>query len=82
HRKRAGIGKHLHLDDIIQLLEMFRGEHVVLTHMSRRTNLAVVRKTLDKYVPSDLREKLHVLMDSRTNRARYEAQVAEAEARE
>lgn len=82
HRKRAGVGKHLHLDDIVRLLEMFRGEHVVLTHMSRRTNLNVVRKTLEKYVPSDLREKLHVLMDGRTNRARYEAQVAEAEARE
>jgi len=82
HRKRAGIGKHLHLDDIVRLLEMFNGEAVVLTHLSRRTNLSIVRKTLDDYVPAHLRDKLHVLMDTRTNRARYDQQLMDAEARE
>jgi len=81
HRKRAGVGKHLHLDDIIQLLEMFKGEAVVLTHLSRRTNMSVVRKTLEQHVPEKLREKLFILMDARTNKARYDRQVAQAEQR-
>ncbi len=82
HRKRAGIGKHLHLDDIIELLEMYKGEAMVLTHLSRRTNLSIVRKTLDDHVPAHLRDKLFVLMDTRTNNARYDQQLADAEAKE
>ncbi len=78
HRKRAGIGKHLHLDHIIELLEASKAEAIILTHLSRRTNILEVRKTLDKAVPAKHRERLLVLMDSRDNRARYERQLAQA----
>ncbi len=81
HRKRAGIGKHLHLDHILDLLEASSDEtHIVLTHLSRRTHMGQVRKTLDRHVPERFRHRLLVLMDSRGNRARYEQQLAEAEA--
>lgn len=82
HRKRAGVGKHLHLDDIVRLLELSAGgdnQAVVLTHLSRRTNLNLVRKVLDDAIPAEHRDRVHVLMDTRTNKQRYERQVAEAE---
>jgi len=80
HRKRAGIGKHLHLDDIIRLLDMCKSETIVLTHMSRRTNLSTVRKTLDNALPKEHRHRVLVLMDNRANKLRYEEQLAQAEA--
>jgi len=79
HRRRAGIGKHLHLDDIIKLLELSNSETIVLTHLSRRTNLSTVRKTLDDAIPKQHRDRVHVLMDNRANRQRYEQQLLAAE---
>lgn len=81
HRKRAGIGKHLHLDHIIDLLERSTAEKIILTHLSRRTHIGLVRKAIEQNVPAEHRDRLLVLMDNRTNRERYERQVAEAEAK-
>ncbi len=81
HRDRAAVGKHLHLDDIIALLERSSAEAVILTHMSRRTHTNVVRKTLDEAIPAEHRDRVFVLMDGRANRHRYEQQKSEAEAR-
>ncbi len=81
HRKRAGIGKHLHLDHILQLLEATTDEtSIVLTHLSRRTHMGQVRRTIERYVPPQYQHRLLVLMDTRGNRTRYEQQLAEAEA--
>lgn len=80
HRKRAAIGKHLHLDDIVRLLDMCSCESVILTHLSRRTNLGDVRKVLDGAIPPRHRDRVHVLMDTRANKQRYEQQLAAAAA--
>ena len=80
HRKRASVGKHLHLDDIVRLLEMSTCETVVLTHLSRRTHLGQARKVLDEALPAQHRDRVLLLMDTRANKQRYERQVAEAEA--
>lgn len=81
HRDRAEVGKHLHLDDVIRLLEKSSAAYVILTHLSRRTHIATVRQTLDEQIPARHRDRVLLLMDTRTNRKRYERQVAEADAR-
>lgn len=78
HRDRARVGKHLHLDDVINLLGKVEAEHVVLTHLSRRTHLGQARKVLEGALPPEHRDRVHVLMDSRANRARYAQQLEEA----
>ncbi len=80
HRKRANIGKHLHLEHILDLLERSTAQAIVLTHLSRRTPMGVVKKTLGQFVPPEQKDRLFILMDNRGNRDRYDAQVAEAEA--
>jgi len=82
HRDRASVGKHLHLDHIIQLLEKSQAEAVILTHLSRRTHIADARKMIDEAIPRKHHDRLLVLMDNRSNRLRYEKQLAEAEAKE
>ncbi|MFP4145004.1 MAG: MBL fold metallo-hydrolase [Phycisphaeraceae bacterium] len=82
HRGRASVGKHLHLDDIVELLDRSKAEAVILTHLSRRTHMGQVRQALDEVIPDRHQERVLVLMDRRTNRKRYEQQLAEAEAKQ
>lgn len=78
HRSRASIGKHLHIDDIGRLLPVWQAEAVILIHLSRRTNMATSREHLLKLVGEEAASRVHFLMDYRTNRQRYERQLAEA----
>ncbi len=79
HRDRAVIGKHVHVDDIAELLPRLSCEALVLTHLSRRTNLTTAHKALASRLSEEDRSRVFILMDHKTNRARYESQVAEAE---
>lgn len=74
HRSRASIGKHLHLDNVVELVKRSKAEAVVLTHLSRRTHMGEARKQLDAAMPAEDRERVYMLMDSRNNRSRYEKQ--------
>jgi len=80
HRDRARIGKHLHIDDLRALLQVWTARDVIIVHVSRRTNLAFARERL-REVCGDDADRVHLLMDHRANRARYERMVAESEER-
>ena len=75
HRSRASVGKHLHIDDIAELLTIWGAQDIVLVHLSRRTTIEQARAEIAKKVsPSDL-SRIHILMDHRSNRNRYEKQM-------
>jgi len=75
HRSRALVGKHLHIDDIAELLTIWGARDVVLIHMSRRTTIEQAREAIaEKIRPSDM-SRVHILMDHQTNRSRYEKQM-------
>lgn len=78
HKERATVGKHFHVDDFAKLLPMLKAEAVVLTHISRRTNLGVARRELTNRVGPEQAQRVYLLMDHRENKKRYEAQLAEA----
>ncbi len=80
HRKRAGIGRHLHLDHVVDLIERSKAETIVLTHLSRRTSMNEVRRTLSRTLSDDQLARVRVLMDNRANRETYDKQVMEAQA--
>lgn len=79
HKDRAKIGKHLHVDDIVEWLGVLETDALVLTHLSRRTHLGYARNRLEELAKPEILEKILFLMDHRTNRLRYEQQVEEAE---
>ena len=68
HRARAAIGQHLHLDDVVRLLERSKAQAVVLTHLSRRTHMSEARKEVDAAIPPGQRARVHLLMDHRSRR--------------
>lgn len=82
HKGRAGIGKHLHVDDIVEWIRVCECDAMVLLHVSRRTHLSYARRRLEELMPEDKLDKVFLLMDHRTNRGRYDRQVEEAEAAE
>lgn len=78
HRSRARIGKHLHVNDFASLLPAWEAEHVVLVHVSRRTSIPFAREALAAIGGGAHAHRTHLLMDSRSNKLRYDRQVAEA----
>jgi len=79
HKERALVGKHMHLDDVAEWLRVLECEKLVLTHLSRRSNMVEARKRLARLVKPEQAEKVEFLMDHRHNRVRYERQAMEAE---
>jgi ribonuclease Z len=78
HKDRARIGMHMHADDIAEWLRVLECKALVLTHLSRRTNLSLARRHIEELAGPEGAQRLHVLMDHRHNRLRYERQLAEA----
>ena len=77
HRGRAKVGRHLHVEDLAQLVRVWKAEAVVVVHLSRRSPLGLIRERLDAIDGGAHRDRLLVLMDHRANRRRHEAQLAE-----
>lgn len=79
HRGKAALGKHLHLDDVLEVIAKSKAESIVLTHLSRRTNMSSARKEIVESLRPEDKERVYVLMDTRTNRGRLEVQQSQEE---
>ena len=62
HLHRARFGRHVHLDDLVKLLKQLQNEHIVLTHLSRRTNMAKAKELLSEKLEPGERERIHFFM--------------------
>lgn len=78
HRERAAIGQHLHFDDLVELAQGWEAEHIVVVHLSRRTLLSSAAERIRSLHAPDA-DRIHLLMDHKTNRRRYEQQVMDAQ---
>jgi ribonuclease Z len=79
HRERARVGMHMYAEAIGEWLSVLQCEALVLTHLSRRTNLAQARKRLTDLAGPEKMQRVHLLMDHRVNRERYQQQERDAE---
>ena len=70
HRDRARAGRHYHFDDLAKWLLDTENEHVVLTHLSRRTDLSYARAAVDKTLPPELAQRVHFLMERKPRKPR------------
>lgn len=50
HRRRATVGKHLHVQDLIEALPQLENELLIITHVSRRTYVNWAEKTLRRAI--------------------------------
>ena len=77
HADRAKVGMHMHAEAIAEWLRVLESPNLVLTHLSRRTNLGYARERLTKLAGPQLMKKVEFLMDYKINKERYEKQLAD-----
>lgn len=65
HISRAKQGRHLHINDLPGVLEGMRNEHIIIIHVTRRTNMSDARKLLRKTLDADTLKRTTFLMDRR-----------------
>ncbi len=63
HRAKAKAGKHLHLDQFVEILGELKNKHIVLTHVSRRTGIGRAKHLLRKRIGVERMRNIHFLMD-------------------
>ena len=62
HLSRARAGKHVHVTDLPEMLEGMNNEHIIIIHVTRRTNLASAKAILRKSLPKDKAQRVSFLM--------------------
>ncbi len=62
HRIRAERTMHLHLEMLPAMLADFEGEHIVLTHFSRRYTPELIRQKVFSYLPSEQRPRVQLFL--------------------
>ena len=75
HKKRASVGKHIHIEHLSELMCFWKAEHVVITHTSRRTGLDYIKRCISEKVAEEHQHRIHLLMDHRSNYSRYKKQL-------
>ena len=63
HKMKAKAGRHLHVDTFAELLPKLQNQHVVISHVSRRTGMRRAKSILRKKVGDELMKKVYFLMD-------------------
>ena len=63
HRTKAKHGRHLHLDQFVEIAQGLRNQHIVITHVTRRTGIRRARQMLRKHLGDERMANIHFLMD-------------------
>jgi ribonuclease Z len=66
HLHRARVGKHVHAADLPEMLEGMNNPHILLVHLTRRTNLAAANRILRKSLPKTILERVSFLMSRKS----------------
>jgi len=69
HVKRARAGYHMHVKDVARILPRLENEHIVLSHVTRRTYIKEARRSLARLVDEATMARVLFLMEGR--RARH-----------
>jgi ribonuclease Z len=48
HRRRAQVGQHMHISDLLDVLPQLKNELVLISHVSRRTHLKVAKRVFEE----------------------------------
>jgi ribonuclease Z len=80
HLVRARAGRHIHVDDLPQVLEAVAEARVVLLHVTRRTDLRTARRALERVVHRDDLERITFFMERPPRRVHAEGDASAAEA--
>ncbi len=68
HADRAHAGRHMHIDEFVELMSKLNNQHIVITHTTQRTPMSQIRKILKDQMPTDTYDRIILLMDRNRNK--------------
>lgn len=63
HRLKAKHGRHLHVDQFAEIATGLKNQHIVITHVTRRTGIRRAKQMLRKRLGDERMANIHFLMD-------------------
>jgi len=63
HRGKAKAGRHLHVDQFVEILPKLKCENIVISHVTRRSGIQRARSILRRRVGDEAMKRIHFLMD-------------------
>lgn len=63
HKTKAKLGRHLHVDQFVEILPTLKCQHIVVTHVTRRIGVSRAKAILRKRIGDDAMQRIHFLMD-------------------
>ncbi|MCG8408124.1 MAG: MBL fold metallo-hydrolase [Phycisphaerales bacterium] len=68
HIRRARHGYHLHVRDVARIVNTLENDHIVISHVTRRTGIREAKHALAKVVNESTASRITFLMDGRRSR--------------
>jgi ribonuclease Z len=68
HTGRAEAGRHMHIDEFVNLLKKLQNQHIIVTHTTQRTAMREIRKILRKALPAEKYGRVILFMDKGPHR--------------
>lgn len=65
HIERAKAGRHMHVNQLAELLSRMENEHIIVMHTTQRIGIGEAKKALKETLPADIYAKTRLLMDRR-----------------
>ena len=65
HTSRADAGRHMHIDEFARLIERLENEHIIITHLTRRTGMSEIKKIIEQKLGRECYNRITLLMDKR-----------------
>ncbi len=63
HRVKAKAGKHLHLDQFVEILPKLKNKLIIIGHVSRRTGIRRARNMLRRRIGDEAMKRIEFMMD-------------------
>lgn len=78
HRDRARAGRHIHVDEINKVCEAVPEAQICLIHVTRRTDMRLTKRILERAIKPSDRERVSIFMDRPPKRAAAHAEPADS----
>ena len=63
HRTKSKAGRHLHVDQFAQVVPTLNNQHIVITHLTRRTGIRRAKHLMRKKIGDEAMKRVEFLMD-------------------
>jgi len=63
HRTKAKLGRHMHVEQFLEVVPKLKNKEIVLMHVTRRTGVGRARRMLRKRLGDERMQPIHFLMD-------------------